>query len=47
MMELTERDILDQLPALAEMKVQVVSWLSEDELLAQLPAMAGLERARA
>lgn len=44
-MKLTEREILDQLPALAP-KPAAYDSLAE-ELLAQLPAMARLERALA
>lgn len=44
-MTLTEREILDQLPALAH-KPEAFDSLAA-ELLAQLPAIARLERARA
>jgi hypothetical protein len=44
-MTLTEREILEQLPALAPKAVAYDSLA--DELLAQLPAIARMERARA
>jgi hypothetical protein len=46
-MTLTEREILEQLPALPPIEApRLASWLAAEELLAQLPAIARLERAR-
>lgn len=44
MTTLTEEELLDQLPSLAQVRpvaVRIDVWLAEDELEDQLPALAG------